>query len=94
MKPLSTTQQEQDKLFDELCIGCGFGAANIQGLKEFMRNRDLAIENAVRVELVEKIKALLPDSMTEAERDKYHCEGSILHWGENLLALLTTSPSR
>lgn len=81
MKPLSTTQQEQDKLFDELCIGCGFGAANIQGLKEFMRNRDLAIEEAVRGELVEQIENIY-DGEEWMELRK-----------ESLLALLTTSPS-
>lgn len=41
-----------------------------------------------RGKIVEKIKKLLPDSMNEEERERYHCESSILFWGENLLQLL------
>lgn len=93
MKPLSTTQQEQDKLFDELCIGCGFGAANIQGLKEFMRTRDLAIENAVKAELVEKIVNKAREKRAILIQAGIVDAPILLEQGE-IVALLTTSPSR
>lgn len=87
MNPLSETKREQDALFDELCIGCGFGAANIQGLKAFMHTRDLAIENAVRAELVEKVKLMKEEWFVTNPRH-YFVEK------DDVLALLTTSPSR
>lgn len=98
MKPLSTTQQEQDKLFDEqfttaqvMFEGEDISAEDKE-IKAYLHTRDLAIEEAVRAELVEQVKEEL-----EAVKTSF---GSIaikvgmtksLH---DVLALLTTSPSR
>lgn len=43
--------------------------------------------------MVEKIEHLiddrLPDEMTDAEMEKYHCEGSVLYWGKHLRSAIT-----
>lgn len=59
---------------------------HIPGCSRYKSVRELFSDQ--RRELVEKVEAMLPDPMTEAERDEFHCEGSILHWGEKVLEIL------
>lgn len=82
MKPLSHIQQEQDVLFDKNWADTLTEKA-ADGILKFMHIRDLAIENAVRAELVEKIKPW---------EGKYGSEGYLSY--KEVLALLTTSPSQ
>lgn len=52
--PLSITQQEQDEKFDKYW-GDTLTEQAVAGILKFLRNRDLAIENAVRAEVLEKL---------------------------------------
>lgn len=53
----------------------------ISNLLSSQRARDRAV-------LREKVEKMLPDPMTESERDEFHCEGAILQWGEEVLEIL------
>lgn len=97
---LNDIKTEQDKLFDEK-----FGEITIgeilykesgwltRMIKDYIASRDLAIENAVRAESVEKIETLEFDMKGLGAANAIR----VAHYNQALtdvLALLTTSPSR
>lgn len=45
-----------------------------------------ATADATQEEIVEIIKSRLPDAMTEKQMEEFHCEGSVLFWGEKLIS--------
>lgn len=100
--PLSTTQQEQDKLFDEKFLPKTFDSyqgwtiQDFDEVTEYIRSRDLAIEKAVREE--EK-KAMYVEYKGEyyLQLPKETRVIYIMRGNEKVqidLPLLTTSPSR
>lgn len=55
------------------------------------------IERAKKEErnrIAEIVRGRLPDPMNESEKEKYHCEASVLFWGEALLAAIAPEVSR
>lgn len=59
-------------------------AAYLKGLEDKESIRTAAYESALR-EALEVVRSRLPNEMTEEEREKHCCEGSILFWGEELV---------
>lgn len=120
MKPLSTTQKKQDALFENISKKLHLREETIDGTDEiglvlnYLHSRDLAIEAAVRAEMVEEIKKgswvgwvcvlgtvrYSPIFDTKAEATNYpnRPKGTevVRAYGvsNDILALLTTSPSR
>lgn len=80
------------------CEKCGEIKEKKQGetafIKDYLQTRDLAIENAVRAELVEKIKEMgkSGDAFSEWSPDREADGYNQALW--EVIDLLTTSPSR
>jgi hypothetical protein len=87
--PMGTFHLEEDRKSIETFIEQTRAEAEIAGeakgrLMGFEVGHKAGLEEARRV-----VEKNLPDFMTEEQRDKYHCEGSILFWGEALVKELT-----
>ena len=65
---------------------CG-EAKNVQSkwLKDALTAHALASTQKFADEVLALIKRRLPDPMTDHEKEKYHCESSVLFWGEKLI---------
>ena len=50
----------------------------------YQAGKEETLREAIRV-----VTERLPNKMSEEEKEEFHCEASILYWGEQLVATLT-----
>lgn len=87
---LNDIKTEWDLKFDEKFGSLRFRGSPNKAFKEYLHARDLAIENAVRAEVVDIIEKICPDYYDTKPTAE---DLAVNHVLREILALLTTSPS-